>query len=39
MRRVCEWLIMLSLFPVWLILALLHWLGHWMFGEYEDYER
>lgn len=38
-RRIVEGLIVLTFVPVWILLAVLNWLGHKVFGEYDDYER
>lgn len=39
MKRFSEGCVMLLLMPVWLILMVLHTLGHFLFGRYDDWER
>jgi len=38
MKRLVEGFVMLCLVPVWAVLLVAYWIGHEMFGDYEDWD-
>lgn len=36
--RIIEGLVILCLVPMWFLLMIANWIGHEIFGEYEDWE-